>query len=325
MFVNYAFLTLNSVVLPFLGENYLNEMLANVLSMFTSAQNSVIDSSTAYVQNGLVSCTGLFTLRLLMNATFVSAGFNLAQIPQMAYRLIAPLVAFTDKEKEEAQEAWPFAWGYWYAWCLANFTLCVFMCTILPSVLPLATLFYYLKYKVDKYNLDNRVYEIGAVKDETILVRVVFYMRFVVGFSWIGAGLAFTKVQDLRNLTSDEGFKADDRDVWVHYFAIIHIVLGGVLFVVAWVDKVRALHKWERSSEMAKSGAQKFVTLLARCLGLMSSPKDYHTAMAHKPSNGEVAWTATAVSATMLQRIATKPPKKRRECPNESASSGRAV
>ena len=56
---------------------------------------------------------------------------------------------------------WPMEWGYWYAWTVVVLFQALVFGLNVPLVCPLAALFFYMKYHLDKYNLFYSVYSVS--------------------------------------------------------------------------------------------------------------------------------------------------------------------
>eukprot|EP00392_Amoebophrya_sp_AT5.2_P007955 g7974.t1 len=142
--------------------------------------------------------SGAFTLRYLINATFLTAATQLTQVSQILYRrvfnaefpfcfvnLIPFFTATTPLEKEVINTPWAFDWGYWYAWSAVILFQALFFSVAVPVTPVIACLCYYIKYRTDKYNLFYQVYSVWQEEHgvEKLLPQVVQMMLLSVAMS----------------------------------------------------------------------------------------------------------------------------------------------
>ncbi|CAD7965262.1 unnamed protein product [Amoebophrya sp. A25] len=167
-----------------------------------SSSGVVLDSwpATFWIrvsENIAFSISGVFALRYVINATFLTTATQLTQVSQAAYRLFMnTFVAVTEMEKDVANTPWAFDWGYWYAWSLVIFFQALLWSPTVPWMTPLACLLFYMKYKTDKYNLFYKQQESGGV--EKLLPIVVQAMILAVAcMQFFLSGWLFVKVVPL--------------------------------------------------------------------------------------------------------------------------------
>lgn len=100
-----------------------------------------------------VSHSTEFLLRFLVQITFVSCFIQLLASPYFATRKFKKWVSseYTDDNWEFKE--WFFNIGYSVPYNASIFTLVLVFSTIVPLVLPLGCVFFYVKYVLDKYNL----------------------------------------------------------------------------------------------------------------------------------------------------------------------------
>lgn len=193
--LNFTFLILNAMVIPFLG-------FKSVDGLIFFAEQRHGDPASLFlptIMEGLVERLmemerpGILALRYVLNCACMSNVNSLLQVPQLLYRAYARRVAVTARESFEAEAVWVFAWGYWYAWTISIFTIGLCTSSAVPSMLPCAALFFALQHAVDRHNLLNRVYSHGPdIESENLLaIRVLHYMRCVVAFWWCLMGCSF--------------------------------------------------------------------------------------------------------------------------------------
>eukprot|EP00922_Rhytidocystis_sp_ex-Travisia-forbesii_P047220 GHVS01070341.1.p1 GENE.GHVS01070341.1~~GHVS01070341.1.p1 ORF type:complete len:1051 (-),score=215.20 GHVS01070341.1:374-3526(-) len=95
---------------------------------------------------------------------------------------------------------WHFDFGYWYAFCLATFTLVMVFSVVVPLILPLGALFFAFKYRIDRYNFENGVWRVDQDSGGRIVGTACRYMLFAISFlQFCMAG--FFIIQEDRYLT----------------------------------------------------------------------------------------------------------------------------
>mmetsp|Transcript_19597 Transcript_19597/g.45579 ORF Transcript_19597/g.45579 Transcript_19597/m.45579 type:complete len:836 (-) Transcript_19597:102-2609(-) len=168
--LNQTFLVINMLIFPLLGVGSISALAEALLPKSTQDASQsdeeargidahLVDLIVTHVVKG---SPGIFALKYLLNAAFISSAIALTNLPQTVVRGLQRWCAVTDKEKSEADTPWPFAWGYWYAWAVSALVLTLVMGIIVPSVYPVASVLFLLRYLVDRHNLKWGVYEQGA-------------------------------------------------------------------------------------------------------------------------------------------------------------------
>lgn len=127
--LNSVFLVLNTFLVPLLSlggiDTFLERMLEIPLGQWNTELGSVVLSSS-----------GGFAVQYMASALFLSNGVQLVQ----------PRCLLTSWDPPE------FDFGYWYASALSIATLCLGFSLVVPLILPLASLYFFVKLYVDKYN-----------------------------------------------------------------------------------------------------------------------------------------------------------------------------
>eukprot|EP00918_Siedleckia_nematoides_P011048 GHVU01024179.1.p1 GENE.GHVU01024179.1~~GHVU01024179.1.p1 ORF type:complete len:714 (+),score=135.02 GHVU01024179.1:235-2376(+) len=82
----------------------------------------------------------------------------------------------------------PYDFGYWYAFCLAIYNLVIIFSVVVPLVLPIGALLFWLRYWVDKYNFSYGVWKVqiesgGAVAGSVVTYQVLAVVLLQVGRS----------------------------------------------------------------------------------------------------------------------------------------------
>lgn len=193
--LNFQVLVFNVVVTPFIG-------LGMVLD-FTSAKNSQLFAYLAsqlrdlpsFVGNTFarpgINNPGVFGLRYLITAAFLSNTLMEADLVQRLFQVVGKAMALSDRGRQEAEEPWPFAWGYWYAYMLSLMMIGMCICTWVPLTLPIACILFSLKHFVDGKLLKDGTYSLGSSAEDCDFVPAVLRRwRSAAAWLWILAGLA---------------------------------------------------------------------------------------------------------------------------------------
>eukprot|EP00930_Biecheleria_cincta_P039842 TRINITY_DN27344_c0_g1_i1.p1 TRINITY_DN27344_c0_g1~~TRINITY_DN27344_c0_g1_i1.p1 ORF type:complete len:823 (+),score=130.57 TRINITY_DN27344_c0_g1_i1:56-2524(+) len=175
MILNYLFLVLNQLVIPVLGLSSLPALRELLQARLTDR-----DDHTSMIQllhGSMLSYPGIFSIKYLMNCFFFTNSNQMLQGTQHLLRLLSG-----------ETKPWIFPWGYWYAYALAVLTSAILLGVLVPSVLPLATVFFALKYQVDKNNFQSQEFRLGPSLGGVLFVRIIFIVRMIVATMWLGVG-----------------------------------------------------------------------------------------------------------------------------------------
>eukprot|EP00927_Polykrikos_kofoidii_P069614 TRINITY_DN6515_c0_g2_i1.p1 TRINITY_DN6515_c0_g2~~TRINITY_DN6515_c0_g2_i1.p1 ORF type:complete len:880 (-),score=102.41 TRINITY_DN6515_c0_g2_i1:361-2943(-) len=233
--MNFAFLFLNTIVVPCFGVASLNELLGIILKALNKEVNLVQD-----LRSLLLNSPGVFMMKYLMNAVFLSNLNQILQFPQKIYRgCRSILMDVTLRDRQRTATPWTFYWGYWYAWSLSIFAIGVSMGVPCPGSLALVSVYFFIRYAVDKHNLDTGVYTLSTDTEGSLAVRVVRYLRVTVGWWWfvMGAAAYATKVFGLVVVATPDGM------YWTARAGESLMVLGVITLLVAWSLTARELHE----------------------------------------------------------------------------------
>jgi len=194
------------LILPFLGLKTIPRLLKTVkgVPMTEWSQHVALHfqgllqppnatSSDPLSSTGTDDPPGIFMLRYILNCACLTNTNSLLQIPQLLCRAYARRTARTARESVEAESAWVFSFGYWYAFTMSIFTIGLCVSSAIPSTLPCASLFFFLQHRIDKYNLSHRIFAHGPEieGDGLLATRVLHYMRCVIAAWWCLMGFSF--------------------------------------------------------------------------------------------------------------------------------------
>jgi len=239
MHLNYVFLLINTMVIPFLGLTTIGYAFSTAThELATDA--SVTDLLPRLVDR-LLHCRGIFALRYLIGAACITNFCSLMQPSQRLFRWLAKWRSITLRQRVEAELPFVFAWGYYYAWAMCAFTIGICMSSVIPGTLPCAALFFGLQYWVDKYNLTARIYQHGGFEAENLFaVRGIHYMRCIVATWWMMMGLTFTSSAKQQSLSGQ--WNATIPAIYVQYIGGSLVVASIGLVFYSWYTQQALLH-----------------------------------------------------------------------------------
>jgi len=241
--LNYWFLVLNIAVTPFVGLHSISELVDTVARGSWDLSALPVYVAMQLQKAGSLN-PGLFSLRYIINSTFLSISISELDLSQRIGHSFARRCAITHRGKMDAEEPWAFAWGYWYAYLLSLFVLGLTMSAAVPLVLPALALLCAMKYRVDKQHLTSGTYSLGSAEECTFVPRVLFHMRFAVAMLWVLMGMAFAYY------VNQEAVEADAK-VELSAMASPLLLIAAGLVTLVWSSAARAnmIHKHELGLE----------------------------------------------------------------------------
>jgi len=274
--LNFIFMVLNTLAVPFLN---CGSVAALVSLLEPHIQTKLIKSETEaqkivdLLQSGVSTFTGIFVLKYLLSATFLSSILEITQIPQIITQKIFLASAVTAKERADAIVPWDFAWGYWYAWGLSLFTLGFAVCPLLPSTALVMAMLFWFRYYVEKYAFENKLLAVGKFyAGRSVDIRVVTYLRFIVGSYWCVSGFCGIFIDHLfgelpANEVSD-----------CYYGGCALMILGSLTNSISWGIRKRILHIQRVDPNFEESPTQfpRFRFYLTKLFGLTDNAQQEH-------------------------------------------------
>lgn len=240
--LNAFFLILNSLVIPFLEMNSISALMQWAEDRVSKHPAALVGTILRHLAQTMMHSPGIFALRYIVNCACLTNMNSLLQIPQLLCRAHARRSARTAREHVESEEAWVFAWGYWYAWTISIFTMGICMSSAVPSALPCAALFFTVQHVVDRYNLTYRIYAHGPdIETENLLTtRVLHYMRCTVAAWWFIMGSVFLLL--LRTKFTPATWESTVPVDWVHGLSAGLVVASVLLVIFSWYTQMSILH-----------------------------------------------------------------------------------
>jgi hypothetical protein len=136
----------NCFIIPTVGVLNVNKMKSYIKYLLNSGWDW--DVSEALVRNTY------FFMRYIIQVTFISNGIQLLALPQFFVRKVRVFLAKTDYEKFYASLIKKyFDYGYHYSFSITVFILTLCFSSTIPLIAPFGSLFFIMKYYIDKYNL----------------------------------------------------------------------------------------------------------------------------------------------------------------------------
>ncbi|KJP87583.1 hypothetical protein AK88_02751 [Plasmodium fragile] len=180
---NFIFLILNTIIIPLLS-------LSPLSSLIKVMYSDEIGQWSARLGAYLFNSSGFFAMRYLLHCCFLTCGNQLLQIPQFSIRSIVKTL--TKKETG----AWSFDFGYWYGFNTTILALILTFSVAVPFILPLGSLYFFLRYHVDKYNLIYEVCRTNLDSHGAIIRTAIKFMLFSVAFFQLVMFTFFSRVQN---------------------------------------------------------------------------------------------------------------------------------
>jgi len=202
----------------------------------------------------LVNCA------FLSNATTLTANWWTRIFQELDIRCCC----VTTREKSLALQPFQFAWGYWYAFHLSIFAFALGLCPFIPGTLPITTLYFAIRYQVDKNNFDTGLWDLGSENKGIVLVVVVHLTRIIVGVWWATMGAAFLFYTPIK----------DQIPISRYILGTSLMVSGIIVSLGSWVHYVEK-EKWLRVHRLLAVASNftgnKYVSFVAKKLRLTSS------------------------------------------------------
>ncbi|SCM26997.1 conserved Plasmodium protein, unknown function [Plasmodium chabaudi chabaudi] len=180
---NFIFLILNTIIIPLLS---LSPLSSIIKVMYSDEMGQWSTRLGAYLFNS----SGFFAMRYLLHCCFLTCANQLLQIPQFSIRSIVKTV--TKKEIS----TWTFDFGYWYGFNTTILALILTFSVAVPFILPLGSLYFFLRYYIDKYNLIYEVCRTNLDSHGAIIRTAIKFMLFSVAFFQLVMFTFFSRVEN---------------------------------------------------------------------------------------------------------------------------------
>lgn len=256
--LNFFFLCVNLVVLPFFGERDPARLLANLTDTFWGEDSDhVVQNIVNFIGVCFFRTNGNFTLKYLLSSAFLTNGSGLLAPLRIEWTMWFKLnyLALTATDKEQAVKPPIYSWGYWYAHGLAITALSLFSCCLYPAALPVTWVFFLVKNKLDRFNLDRRTWELGSENKGVLTISVAVRMRSIVGMWWLVIGFVLcARRGKLKGEPATEGFRTDYPLVLGPPMGILVILLAIAVLVYSFIKRVVAKRS-EKHTRLLHVGA----------------------------------------------------------------------
>lgn len=124
-------------------------------------------------------------MRLVIHMTFISNAASLADLPHTVMLMITKrLHEYKQRDsafKTQFHDTYEFDIPFQHSYCLVVFLGCLLFSSLAPLVPIYGSLFFLIKYKVDKYNLVFRYFhqpESGGIMRQLVQHYLILYMAF---------------------------------------------------------------------------------------------------------------------------------------------------
>jgi hypothetical protein len=250
--LNSFFLTLNTIVVPMLGLTSIASFVEYSCTEIHHHNDETMSTQIASVGARLVNAPLPFMLKYMLNCTFLTTANTLLQIPQLLHRWTANVV--TKDDADAISEPWPFYWGYWYSWALTKLTMGIIMCTVFPSLLPCAALFFVITYAVDRHNFKTGVYLHCFVDDRFFVLHLIGYMRNIMAAWWFITGVGLRVSLEVHQWTNDSVFA--NRNGFIYKWGVIsgYLLASFGIIVWLWNSWVTRYALWKANLGLGESG-----------------------------------------------------------------------
>ena len=143
---NVVFMVVNCFFIPTFGVLSMSKIKEGIKLLIINHWD--FDISEGFIKNSY------FFMRYIIQVIFISNGFQLLALPQLFVKKFRVFLAKTDYEKFYASLVKKyFDYGYNYSFSITVFMLTLVFSTTIPLIVPFGSLFFILKYYIDKYNL----------------------------------------------------------------------------------------------------------------------------------------------------------------------------
>jgi len=173
--MNLAFMVINSMVIPLTCFNSLQALVEHMMLTPMTQWNTSLGGT-------FLNSSGSFALRYMINTSFLSTAAQLLQIPQTVATKYHLAFAVIERDEVMANRRWPFDFGFWYACCLSAFYICISFSVVVPLILPCGTIFFFLKYYLDRYNFAHGVFAVDMESQGALARAVEKYMWSGISF-----------------------------------------------------------------------------------------------------------------------------------------------
>jgi len=181
------FLMLNTLILPLVADSTALEFFGNFAKEVEKKGHQGIDAIVNFpelISSNLMS-QQYFYIKFLLSSAFVTNGINLLDTP---HKLTIALCGKCHKRKHkhakvqtDYDDTYEFELGYMYSYALVVFLNGLLFATIVPLIPVFASLYFWIKYLVDKNNLlflYAKRYESNGTYRRTVTKFMIFNMIF---------------------------------------------------------------------------------------------------------------------------------------------------
>ncbi|EZG83933.1 putative transmembrane protein [Gregarina niphandrodes] len=201
LYANVHYMVINSLVFPVLGTTSFQTLLLFFTNTSLGRVPTLLGTMTA-------GASGSFVLRYLLNTICINSSMQLMQLPMFSQQRVFLRLG-------KRANRWNFDYGFWYAFHLAVFAVCIVFSVDFPLVPLMGGVFFTAKFWVDKYNLTMKVWRTRSESAGVVASSAVsFIFYFVALFLFLMAGYYFAVAVSAKNAKSsvqDAVFNPDEN------------------------------------------------------------------------------------------------------------------
>eukprot|EP00927_Polykrikos_kofoidii_P008098 TRINITY_DN1334_c1_g1_i1.p1 TRINITY_DN1334_c1_g1~~TRINITY_DN1334_c1_g1_i1.p1 ORF type:complete len:997 (+),score=93.17 TRINITY_DN1334_c1_g1_i1:128-3118(+) len=183
---NYLFLLVFALLVPLLGLESANASILEVVSDGLTNHLSFKAEALGDLARRAFDSSGSTILKYMFSAALATGGTQLVCLSQSFLRWCCCCWCRCPGWRPP-----DFDWGYWYAWSMSIFTMSLVVSVGMPAMLPLAFLFFCIRYYVDLSNFKRGAVSTTVKMDSTLPLSVSEHMVFAVFLFWLSMSAFF--------------------------------------------------------------------------------------------------------------------------------------
>eukprot|EP00929_Paragymnodinium_shiwhaense_P101410 TRINITY_DN64503_c0_g1_i1.p1 TRINITY_DN64503_c0_g1~~TRINITY_DN64503_c0_g1_i1.p1 ORF type:complete len:1107 (-),score=177.87 TRINITY_DN64503_c0_g1_i1:60-3380(-) len=188
---NFSFLMLVSLVIPAFG---LVPAGKSIMEQAVALAGSVEKTSDLRTLMGLpLEAPAKLLAKYMMNAALVTPALQLIHLsPSLGNWLTRCCTRCCRRPSKEANSiAQPFAWGYWGAWAMSLLSFALLLSIVMPVILPLATIAFFLTRYAHRSNFNRGVYDVPFNMSQAFMLRIGVCIIKIVALFWLVMAVFF--------------------------------------------------------------------------------------------------------------------------------------
>eukprot|EP00927_Polykrikos_kofoidii_P004633 TRINITY_DN11831_c0_g2_i1.p1 TRINITY_DN11831_c0_g2~~TRINITY_DN11831_c0_g2_i1.p1 ORF type:complete len:1195 (-),score=153.11 TRINITY_DN11831_c0_g2_i1:119-3703(-) len=281
--LNINLLLLSVVVVPFMSLVVAGSIVE--LAYTAEFNMSKLPEILGWPQDA-ISDMGMFSLKYTLTCAFVGNALTLLQFRRHSMSRIAQWGwAWTETEKTKALQPPKFDWGYSYAWAIIMACNGLVMGVVVPSMLPVTAIMFWIKLFVDKKLFEGRAYELGVENSWIYPPNVSYHMYLVIAAKMLFMGIGCLMCAVWKG---DEESWFDLHHIRYYTGICLLILMSLILWVSVRVSRLQQ-NIVNETPESDDTCLQKFGYQIVRCVDylLMSSSMTGRSQVRHSVRRGQ--------------------------------------